>query len=70
MAYVNTRSSSVGFGDRIALMVKAAKVAMDRRALYSRTIRELQVLSDRDLSDLGVSRFDIPALAHEAAYGK
>ncbi len=70
MAHVNTRSSSFSFGDRIALMFKTAQEAIERRALYNRTVRELQVLSDRDLSDLGVSRFDIAGLAREAAYGK
>ncbi len=34
---------------------------------YSRTISELESLSNRELADLGISRFDIPRLAKEAA---
>lgn len=33
---------------------------------YSRTVAELQALSTRDLSDLGLSRSDIPRVAREA----
>jgi uncharacterized protein YjiS (DUF1127 family) len=33
---------------------------------YSRTVSELESLSNRELSDLGISRFDIPRLAREA----
>ena len=32
---------------------------------YSRTVSELQSLSDRDLADLGIARCDIPRLARE-----
>jgi uncharacterized protein YjiS (DUF1127 family) len=69
MAHVSSRSYSVTFGDRIAALVKSVQETVARRALYRRTIRELNLLSDRDLADLGVSRWDIPALAREAAYG-
>ena len=34
---------------------------------YSRTLQELESLSNRDLADLGISRVDIPRLAKEAA---
>lgn len=34
---------------------------------YSRTVQELESLSNRDLADLGISRSDIPRLAREAA---
>lgn len=34
---------------------------------YSRTLQELDSLSNRDLADLGISRADIPRLAREAA---
>ena len=33
---------------------------------YSRTVAELKALSTRDLSDLGLSRSDIPRVAREA----
>lgn len=34
---------------------------------YSRTVAELESLSNRELSDLGIARSDIPKLAREAA---
>jgi len=34
---------------------------------YSRTLSELESLSNRDLADLGISRSDIPRIAREAS---
>ena len=34
---------------------------------YTRTLQELESLSNRELTDLGISRIDIPRLAREAA---
>ena len=34
---------------------------------YTRTLQELESLSNRELTDLGISRVDIPRLAREAA---
>ncbi len=34
---------------------------------YSRTMQELESLSNRELADLGIARVDIPRLAREAA---
>ena len=34
---------------------------------YRETVRELSRLSDRDLADLGISRFDIASVARDAA---
>jgi uncharacterized protein YjiS (DUF1127 family) len=33
-------------------------------------VAELNNLTDRELNDLGISRFSIPELARESAYGK
>jgi uncharacterized protein YjiS (DUF1127 family) len=38
-----------------------------RRAVYNRTVAELQVLSNRDLADLGFHRSEIPQIAQQAA---
>ena len=38
----------------------------ERRA-YRQAIFELNALSDRDLTDIGIARCDIPAVAREAA---
>ncbi|RYH04387.1 DUF1127 domain-containing protein [Salipiger sp. IMCC34102] len=40
---------------------------MARRAAYNRTYAELSSLTDRELSDLGLSRGMIRAVAQEAA---
>jgi uncharacterized protein YjiS (DUF1127 family) len=34
---------------------------------YRETVRELSRLSDRDLADLGISRFEIDTVARDAA---
>ena len=34
---------------------------------YRETVRELSQLTDRDLSDLGITRFQIPSIAREHA---
>ena len=71
MPYV-TSQSPVGtgvvawFGDVLA----AWAVARERRAVYARTLKELSGLSDRELSDINLSRSQIKDVAHEAAYGK
>ncbi|WP_347536862.1 DUF1127 domain-containing protein [Roseovarius sp. CAU 1744] len=39
-----------------------------RRKVYRRTYRELSVLPDRSLRDLGIPRSSIKSLAMEAAY--
>jgi uncharacterized protein YjiS (DUF1127 family) len=36
--------------------------------LYRQTVRELSELSDRELADLGVARFDIVHVARESAF--
>jgi len=38
--------------------------------VYRRTRSELQMLSNRELKDLGIGRSMINAIAHEAAYGR
>ncbi len=68
MAYVNTRSASVGIADRVANIVKSVKDAVERRRVYAQTVRELSSLTDRDLTDLGLARANIRDLAREAAY--
>ena len=69
MAYVNSsRSAQVNLSDRFAAMVKVVKDMIERRRVYNQTLFELNNLSDRDLSDLGISRASIAEVAREAAY--
>jgi uncharacterized protein YjiS (DUF1127 family) len=71
MAFAYTNRAAYGtIGDRFALALKSWKDARNRRALFSQTRDELYSLSDRDLSDMGIHRSMIDALAREAVYGK
>ncbi|MBZ6078245.1 DUF1127 domain-containing protein [Microvirga puerhi] len=36
--------------------------------LYRETVRELALLSDRELADLGLARFDIVRVARQSAF--
>lgn len=69
MAYVNsTRSVSVSFSDRFNAVVKVVMAMIERRKVYMQTVKELNLLSDRDLADLGISRSAIADVAREASY--
>lgn len=71
MAYaISTRSTGFHFGAFLSNTAASVKAAFARRAIYAQTLAELNALTDRDLSDLGISRFQIADLAREAAYGK
>lgn len=70
MAYVTSRSASPSIADRIAAFVKVARDAMQLRRVYNQTLFELNGLSDRDLTDLGLARGMIAEVARAAAYGK
>jgi uncharacterized protein YjiS (DUF1127 family) len=41
---------------------------LQQRAVYNRTLQELQALSNRELADLGIHRSEIPRIAAEAAF--
>lgn len=43
--------------------------AIADRILFSRTRAELSDLSDRELRDLGLFRYDIERVAHRSVYG-
>lgn len=71
MSYVNsTRVANNGLGDRFAAIVKSLKVGLQRRRVYNQTLRELNILTERELTDLGIHRSAITRIAMEAAYGK
>lgn len=79
MAYTNSTHSvgtnanrTAGFG-----LVAWARATLDNmkeaarlRAIYVKTLTELDSMSDRDLADIAVSRHQIRDIAREAAYGK
>lgn len=68
MAYITTtRIAPLG---RFNGLFGTLKAAIAQRRVYNQTVAELTQLNDRELADLGISRFSIAELAHEAAYGK
>ncbi|HMS96220.1 MAG: DUF1127 domain-containing protein [Tabrizicola sp.] len=71
MAYANTTPMArKGVFDRLSRMKDSILTAIRQRRIYERTVSELNNLTDRELNDLGISRFSIPELARESAYGK
>ena len=59
-------SAEIGF----AHLVSNIRDSLARRKVYRNTVRELRGLSNRELSDLGMSRSMITRVALEATYGK
>jgi uncharacterized protein YjiS (DUF1127 family) len=47
--------------------IKLLSARYARWQTYHRTLNELQLMSDRDLRDLGFSRHDIARIARDAA---
>jgi uncharacterized protein YjiS (DUF1127 family) len=71
MAYVNnSRVASFGLLDRLSAMAASFKAQRAQRAVYLRTVYELNQLTDRELSDLGIARISIEDVARVAAFGK
>lgn len=71
MAYINSsRTLNVSFADRLGYITKSVKLALHRRRLFNRTVRELNALSTRELNDLGINGSMIREIAAQAAYGK
>jgi uncharacterized protein YjiS (DUF1127 family) len=52
---------------RIAAMLDTIALKLRQRKAYRQTFDELCTLSDRDLTDLGMSRADFRRLSREAA---
>ena len=64
------RYAQSGFSGRVAAYFADLREARKRQAVYRQTVRELNALSDRDLADMGISRWTMDAVAREAAFGK
>lgn len=65
----STSFNAISFADRIRAAYADFQASRALRAKYVETIRELNNLSDRDLADLAISRYDITSIAHEHVYG-
>jgi uncharacterized protein YjiS (DUF1127 family) len=71
MTFINTtRTNTNGIFDRVMALAASVQLIVQRRGVYETTLTELNKLSDRELSDLGISRLSIQDVAKEAAYGK
>jgi uncharacterized protein YjiS (DUF1127 family) len=51
----------------VGRLIKTVASWSARSRAYHQTVSELEMLSDRDLADIGVARSDIPAIARDAA---
>ncbi|WP_108483434.1 DUF1127 domain-containing protein [Oceaniglobus ichthyenteri] len=70
MAFVtNTRGTvRTDIFARLSAFFANASDRMEQYRVYRRTMDELQGLSDRELTDLGLNRTMLASIAHEAAY--
>lgn len=69
MAYVSDAprtQAAVSLG-WFSSLVEAVKLRMERSRVYRETYEELATLTDRELSDIGVSRLMLRDLARETA---
>lgn len=56
-------------GNRVARYAAELAVRYGQYRTFRQTLEELSSLSDRDLTDLGLSRGNLRAIAYQAAYG-
>lgn len=54
--------------DRIMTALRNAQAARAQRAIYRQTVRELRMLSDLQLADLGINRATIEDVALKAVH--
>lgn len=55
-------------GNRIGGFFNGVSARFAQYRTYRKTLDELQSLTDRELSDLGISRHSVRAIAYRAAY--
>ena len=68
MAFVSdVQNIEFKLATKFADLRKALAARRAQNKVYRQTVNELRMLSDRDLSDLGIHRSMISAIAHEAA---
>lgn len=61
----NVRAASAS---RIGGFINGVSARFAQYRTYRKTLEELQSLTDRELSDLGISRHSVRAIAYRAAY--
>lgn len=70
-SYPNTLLGALSQSGFQLIQEAGAKLAEahQRRMVYRTTLAELEALSDRDLRDLGFTRYNIRSVAQQTAYG-
>jgi uncharacterized protein YjiS (DUF1127 family) len=68
MAYLSiTRVAAPHLGLFLAQAASKVRLMLERRAVYTQTLRELESLSERELADLGIHSAQIVDIARDAA---
>lgn len=62
----NPLHNSFGLGRYVGRIVDALRRRAEYRAAYRRTLAELQTMSDRELSEFGFHRSELPDIARRA----
>jgi uncharacterized protein YjiS (DUF1127 family) len=71
MAFItDTRGTANTLGQRLSGLLATIVTAYTQRKIYRTTINELDMLTDRELGDLGFGRSMIKQIAFDSAYGK
>lgn len=70
MAHIVNRATAAPLGQRLADLRDTAVAAYTNWRVYRVTLAELQGLSMREMTDLGINPSMINRIALEAAYGK
>ena len=68
-ATLSTLAARGGVYEKLAYAVEGWNDRAEKRRVYRQTYRELAALTPREMSDLGLNRSMIGAVAYEAAYG-
>ena len=50
-------------------VIDAIRGAAQRRRRYNNLVSEIENLSEREASDIGISRYDARRIAHKSVYG-
>ncbi|WP_306752617.1 DUF1127 domain-containing protein [Paracoccus actinidiae] len=56
IAHTHNAAASTGIVGRLMAAIQHMQENRARRAIYRQTVRELNVLTNRDLADLGINR--------------
>lgn len=67
---INVAQNGNFIADRVRSVIASISVALEKRNKYFQTLEELSSLSDRELADLGLSRWALTKVAREHVYGK